>query len=107
MKKIDELKKLSFEQALERLEDIVSKMEGGEVPLEQMIDYFEEGKCLKSLCEKKLFDLEKKVEVLVKDDGKGGNWEDFDVDNPRAVSVETTNQPQSIIEDDDEEDMLF
>jgi len=80
---IEELKKLPFEQALAQLEETVGKMESGNLPLDQMISCFELGNALKNVCSQKLNDLEKKIEVLVKEDSQGGQWENFDADNPR------------------------
>ena len=59
-------KKPSFEKALARLEAIVKEMEGGEVSLEKMMAYFEEGTELVKYCTTKLGEVEKKIEMLVK-----------------------------------------
>jgi exodeoxyribonuclease VII small subunit len=56
----------SFERALERLEKIVSEMESGTMSLEEMIGRFEEGQGLIRICTKKLNEVERKIEVLVK-----------------------------------------
>jgi len=58
--------KLTFEQALERLENIVSEMEEGEVPLEKSIDKYAEGIELIKQCRKILTTAEKKIQVLAK-----------------------------------------
>jgi len=58
--------KLSFEKAMERLDKIVAEMESGSLPLETMISRFEEGRGLIDVCTKKLNEIEKKVEILVK-----------------------------------------
>lgn len=94
---IEELKKLPFEQALAQLEETVGKMESGNLPLDQMISCFEQGNALKNICSQKLNDLEKKIEVLVKEDSQGGQWEDFDADNPRqdAAFNSATAVPQT------------
>lgn len=60
---------VDFEKSLERLETIVEEMEGGSLPLEQMIKHFEEGSKLVTLCSAKLNEVEQKIEKLVK---KGG-----------------------------------
>ena len=62
----------SFEQSLARLEEIVRSMEGGELSLEDMMAGFEEGTGLVKLCTKRLNDVEKKIEKLVKKDGDVG-----------------------------------
>ncbi|WP_208435135.1 exodeoxyribonuclease VII small subunit [Bartonella phoceensis] len=55
---------LSFEEALKQLEDIVEKLERGDVPLEQSIDIYERGEALKKHCEKLLKVAEAKVEKI-------------------------------------------
>ena len=56
----------SFEKALERLEKIVSEMEDGSMSLEDMIARFEEGQGLIKFCSRKLNEVERKIEILVK-----------------------------------------
>ncbi len=56
----------SFEDALKRLEEIVQAMEAGDLKLEQMMAYFEEGMKLVELCNRKLQEVQEKVEILVK-----------------------------------------
>lgn len=60
----------SFEKALARLEAIVKEMEAGSLNLDRMMAYFEEGSRLVKVCEQKLNEVEKKIEKLVKKDGK-------------------------------------
>jgi exodeoxyribonuclease VII small subunit len=55
-----------FEAALKRLEEIVSKLEEGELSLEQSVKLFEEGMEISRFCGKKLDDAERRVEVLLK-----------------------------------------
>jgi exodeoxyribonuclease VII small subunit len=59
-------KEIGFERALERLEKIVSEMEGGKLPLEDMIARFEEGQALMRVCTRKLNEVERRIEMLVK-----------------------------------------
>lgn len=60
-----------FEDALARLETIVSELERGELPLEESLKIFEEGIKLSKTCLKILDDAERKVEILVQEkDGK-------------------------------------
>lgn len=63
-------KKLSFEQSMVRLEEIVSLMEKGDVPLEQSMALFEEGSGLLRECTKQLDAAEQKVTLLTA--GKDG-----------------------------------
>jgi exodeoxyribonuclease VII small subunit len=55
-----------FEEALGRLEDIVKKMEAGDMTLEESLKAFEEGIKLARLCSRKLDEAERRVEVLIK-----------------------------------------
>ncbi|GJL53782.1 MAG: exodeoxyribonuclease 7 small subunit [Nitrospirales bacterium] len=60
-----------FEQALARLETIVTELERGELPLDESLKIFEEGIKLSKTCLKVLDDAERKVEILVQNkDGK-------------------------------------
>jgi exodeoxyribonuclease VII small subunit len=59
-----------FEDALNKLEKIVSKLEERDIPLEESLKLFEEGIRLSRLCHQKLDEAEKKVEILLK--GKEG-----------------------------------
>ena len=59
-----------FEDNLSRLEDIVRKMENGDLSLEDSLKAFEEGIKLSRLCAKKLDEAERRVEVLLKQEGE-------------------------------------
>jgi len=56
-----------FEASLSRLEEIVTQLEGGELPLEQSLKLFEEGIKLARICNARLEEAERKVEILMKD----------------------------------------
>jgi exodeoxyribonuclease VII small subunit len=60
-------KAASFEQSLKRLEEIVDKLEGEELALEDSLKLFEEGVKLAEACSSRLDDAEKKVTLLLKD----------------------------------------
>ncbi len=60
---------MSFEQALARLEQIVKMLEGGNVPLEDLIKLFDEGTSLVKLCTARLDTAEEKVKLLQVKDG--------------------------------------
>ncbi len=60
-----EIQKLSFEDAMEQLEEIVQKLESGDVKLEESIEIYTRGNELKAHCEAKLRDAQVKVEKLV------------------------------------------
>lgn len=59
-------KKNNFESALKRLEEIVQRLEAGDLSLDESLKLFEEGIELSRLCTKKLSEAEAKVEKLVK-----------------------------------------
>jgi exodeoxyribonuclease VII small subunit len=54
----------SFEEAIERLEELVSELEAGNVPLEKSLSAFEEGQILIKYCEKKLNAAEKMLKKI-------------------------------------------
>ncbi len=55
----------TFEQSIQRLEDLVSKMESGDATLEESLQWFEEGMTLIKSCQTQLKDAEEKVQSLV------------------------------------------
>ena len=57
----------SFEAALEDLEQVVEQLESGDLSLEDSLAAFEKGVGLVKHCNQKLNEVEKKIEVLVKD----------------------------------------
>lgn len=57
----------TFEAALKRLEEIVQRLEKGELPLEESLVLYEQGITLSRLCHAKLEEAEGKIELLVKD----------------------------------------
>lgn len=60
---------ITFEQAMARLEQIVRSLEGGNVPLEDLIKLFDEGTALVKLCTERLDKAEEKVKLLQMKDG--------------------------------------
>jgi len=62
-----DVKKLTFEQAIEELERIVSQLEGGKVPLEESVAIYERGETLKRRCEELLRQAEARVEKITLD----------------------------------------
>ncbi len=59
--------KLTFEQALEELEGIVTELERGESPLEDAIARFERGTALARRCEDRLNEADAKIAVLLQE----------------------------------------
>ena len=64
MAKAEEMSVLSFEKALAELEQIVGKLERGDVPLEESITIYERGDALKTHCESLLHSAEMKVKKI-------------------------------------------
>lgn len=75
-----DIKKLSFEDALEALEEIVQRLESGEVSLEESIDIYSRGTHLKTHCEQKLQSAREKVERIVPGDLDGVAAEPAEID---------------------------
>jgi|APCry1669188910_1035180.scaffolds.fasta_scaffold143512_1 exodeoxyribonuclease VII small subunit len=90
---------ISFEQALERLEAIVSEMEAGKTGLETMIQRFEEGQKLIAVCTKRLNEVERRIEILTK---KG----DSVATEPFAADI-TDEEANEVSSDDKTESELF
>lgn len=61
---------LSFEEAMAALEQVVGRLERGEVPLEESIALYERGAALRAHCEAKLKDAEEKVELIRAQEGR-------------------------------------
>jgi exodeoxyribonuclease VII small subunit len=75
-----DVKKLSFERAMEELESIVSRLEGGKVPLEESVAIYERGEALKRRCEELLRQAEARVDKITTDaNGQATGTEPLDV----------------------------
>jgi exodeoxyribonuclease VII small subunit len=74
-----DITKLTFEKALAELEQIVQKLEGGAVPLEESVTIYERGEALKRRCEELLRQAEARVEKITLDAGKPTGTEPLDV----------------------------
>ncbi len=80
--------KFSFENAMERLEQIVDDLESGKLELEESIKVFEEGVELSKKCHKKLTEAETKVKQLIKNEN--GEFEMKLFDEEEDASDEST-----------------
>ncbi len=60
------MKMKDFESNLKMLEEIVSKLEGGDLSLDQALSLFEEGMRVSKFCHEKLEEAERRVETLMK-----------------------------------------
>ena len=75
----ENLKNLSFEEALQELETVVRQLETGKVKLDDAVKAYEKGIMLKNLCEEKLKNAKSKIDVLVIDNNSTPTkMEDFD-----------------------------
>jgi exodeoxyribonuclease VII small subunit len=75
-----DVKRLSFERAIEELESIVKRLEEGKVPLEESVTIYERGEALKRRCEELLRQAEARVEKITLDaSGKPSGTEPLDV----------------------------
>ena len=68
---------VTFEQAVDRLEEIVRLLDAGELSLDESLRLFEEGIKLARECSKKLSDVQGKLETLVKQSDGSHNTEDL------------------------------
>ncbi len=75
-------KELAFEKAVNELEDIVAKLEKGELPLDRSIEIFQRGIELSRYCSNTLDSMEKKISILL-EDGSGEIREEL-FDSPEA-----------------------
>ena len=71
--------KPSFEEAIERLEEIVASMEEGDTPLAELVDRFEEGTKLAKNCNERLQEAESRI-ALVRENEDGLSLEDLSED---------------------------
>lgn len=71
-----EKKEKTFEQNLEELEQLVKKLESGEVPLDSAIDDFNKAMKLAKLCDEKLKKAETTLSKIVKEDGTVEEFEE-------------------------------
>ena len=70
---------MSFEQALKALEDVVRRLETGDVPLEESIGLYERGDALRAHCQTRLDAAQARIEKIVAGpDGKATGTVPFD-----------------------------
>jgi exodeoxyribonuclease VII small subunit len=74
-----DLSQMTFEDALKALEDVVRKLETGEVPLDESIGLYERGELLRKHCQARLDAAQARIEKIVAGpDGKAVGLEPFD-----------------------------
>ncbi|MFZ3064468.1 MAG: exodeoxyribonuclease VII small subunit [Nitrospirota bacterium] len=79
------MENIKFESAVKRLEEIVNKLEAGDLSLDDSIKLFEEGVRLYQVCIKRLDEAEKKVEILLKDKDGNKMLKSFQMENAEEV----------------------
>ncbi|MBW1715101.1 MAG: exodeoxyribonuclease VII small subunit [Deltaproteobacteria bacterium] len=78
------MKEKQFEDAMKELEDIVKRLESGNLSLEESLKIFEEGIALSRYCFRKLEEAEKRVSILIKDE-EGIRREPFESEDIEGV----------------------
>ena len=71
-------KQIQFEEAFKRLDEIVTKLESGDLSLEESMTLFEEGITLTKTCKTRLEAAEQKIQLLLKDSDGNSTLEDID-----------------------------
>lgn len=66
--------KITFEEAMAKLEQIVDRLEVGDVPLEEAITFYKEGMELSKLCHDKLKNVEEQITKIITEDGRTENF---------------------------------
>lgn len=74
----------SFETSLAELEQIVTKLEDGDLPLEESLELFEKGIKLSRECRERLTKAERRIEILMKDADGEIVVEDFNPESMRG-----------------------
>lgn len=78
----DDIAAMSFEEALKALEEVVGRLESGEVPLDKSIDLYERGERLRKACQARLDAAQARIEKIVSGpDGRATGAVPFDADN--------------------------
>ena len=73
----------SFETSLAELEEIVAKLEDGDLPLEESLGLFEKGIKLSRECRERLSNAERRIEILMKEADGSLSTREFEPDNFR------------------------
>lgn len=71
----------NFEKSIEELKNIIEKLEDGNIPLAKSLSLFEDGIKILNAANKKLNEMQKKVEILVKDADEQVKKENFEIED--------------------------
>ncbi|HEX3818255.1 MAG TPA: exodeoxyribonuclease VII small subunit [Chthoniobacterales bacterium] len=88
----------SFEEAMKRLEEIVEKMESGELPLEDLIVRYEEGVKLVKVCQERLTSAEERIEMITRNSAGKPVVKDFEaIATPLPLTAsESKGEPKDV-----------
>ncbi len=84
----------NFEQAMQRLEEIVEQMESGELPLEYLIVRYEECMKLVKVCQERLASAEQRIEIITRNSAGKPVVKKFEP--AAAVQLETEGDPKNV-----------
>jgi exodeoxyribonuclease VII small subunit len=76
---------MKFEEALQRLEQIVDQLEAGTLPLEESLKVFEEGVGLARRCARYLDEAEKRIELLTRDENGLLKTQPFEIEGDESA----------------------
>ena len=103
---------IKFEKAMERLEKLVGELEVGNIPLEDALKKYEEGVKLSRICQQKLDQAEKKIEILTRTLEGSFKKEPFEVaqegkENSEEVMRKKGNRKAGVKTEGEDEDLLI
>ncbi|MGH8095328.1 MAG: exodeoxyribonuclease VII small subunit [Chthoniobacterales bacterium] len=81
----------NFEQAMKRLEEIVERMESGDLPLEDLIVRYEEGMKLVKVCQERLASAEQRIEIITRNSAGKPVVKEFE---PNVAPVAVPSEPE-------------
>ncbi|CAN5535534.1 hypothetical protein BH18VER1_BH18VER1_00670 [soil metagenome] len=90
---------LNFEAAMDRLEAIVDQMEGGKMPLEELIVRYEEGMKLVKVCQERLASAEQRIEIITRSHSGKPVVKPFE---PKAEAAASSAAPEKAPKENDE-----
>lgn len=100
-------KKQTFETSLKDLERIVSKLEDGDLSLEESLKLFEDGVKLSRECQERLNQAERRIEVLLKDETGNPTLEIVKAEDLREQKREPQVKKRIIFDTDEDEESPF
>lgn len=86
----------NFEQAMSRLEEIVEKMESGDLALEDLIVRYEEGMQLVKVCQERLASAEARIEMITRNSAGKPVVKEFEAAVAAPVPPATKGEPKNV-----------